>query len=169
MLDQLLGTNVPIIENIPGASTSMAVGGGRLIVGVGFGPSRGELRSFGLDALEAAYLGVPLDWTNGSVFNSDDNNSGAGMFFDARGYLFVGGSDGVTVFDTQGNSRVYENQGFTSVEYDSANDRFLVTGFGAEQGIYPAAAFLVPEPGTGVLAVLLMLLAAPLLRRRRPR
>lgn len=170
VLDQLSGTNVPVIENIPGASTSMAVGGGRLYVGVGFGPSRGELRSFAISSLDTAYTNTsPIDWTSGQVFNSLDNNSGAGMFFDARGFLFVGGPDGVTVFDTSGNSRLYDNQGFTSVDYDPTQDRFLVTGFGGEQGIYPAAAFLVPEPGAGVLAVLLAMGVAPLVRRGRRR
>jgi hypothetical protein len=168
VLDQLTGTNVPVIENIPGASTSMAVGGGRLYVGVGFGPSRGELRSFAIPALDTAYTNTsPIDWTSGQLFNSVDNNSGAGMFIDARGFLFVGGPDGVTVFDTSGNARLYDNQGFTIVDYDPTQDRFLVTGFGSEQGIYPAAAFLVPEPGAGTLALLLGMCVAPLVRRGR--
>jgi hypothetical protein len=170
VLDQLTGVNVPVIENIPGASTSMVVGGGRLYVGVGFGPTRGELRSFAISALDTAYTNTsPIDWTTGQVFNSLDNNSGAGMFFDARGFLFVGGADGVTVFDTSGHSRLYDNQGFTSVDYDPTQDRFLVTGFGTEQGIYPAAAFLVPEPGAGVLAAFLGLCLVPLVQRGRRR
>ena len=170
VLDQLTGTNVPVIENIPGASTSMAVGGGRLYVGVGFGPSRGELRSFAISALDTAYTNAaPIDWGSGQVFNSLDNNSGAGMFFDARGFLFVGGPEGVTVFDTQGHGRLFDNQGFTSVDYDPFQDRFLVTGYGTEQGIYPAASFLVPEPTAGLLAVLLALCVAPLVRRPRRR
>ena len=172
VLDQVTGTNVPVINNIPGASTSMAIGGGRLFVGVGFGPTRGELRSFAISALDTAYTNTsPIDWSSGQVFNSLDNNSGAGMFVDARGFLFVGGANGVTVFDTQGHGRLFDNQGFTNVDYDPFQDRFLATGYGAEQGIYPAAAFLVPEPSAGLLAVLLGLCVAPLvrrLRRRRP-
>ena len=44
-----------------------------------------------------------------------------------------------------------------------------MTGFGTEQGIYPAATFLVPEPSAGLLAVLLGLCVAPLVRRSRRR
>src|SRR5690606_19489655 len=102
VLDELDGTNVQIIENIPGASTSMALSAAdRLFVGVGFGAQRGQLRSFALADLEAAYgSATPLDWTSGQLFNDEDNNSGFGMFFDARGFLLAGGPNGVTVFDT---------------------------------------------------------------------
>ncbi len=67
------------------------------------------------------------------------------MFFDAAGRLFVGGSDGVTVFTTHGNSRVFDNSGYTTVTYDPLDDRVLVTGFGNEQGIYNASSFVVPQ------------------------
>jgi hypothetical protein len=172
VFDQVTGSNATVIDAIPGASASMAVGGGRLYVGVGFGPSRGELRSFALSDLDTAYdNATQLDWGDGALLNDLDNNSGAGMFIDARGFLFTGGPDGVTMFDTQGNNRLYENQGYSSVEYDRANDRFLVTGFGNEQGIYPASAFffLVPEPSAAVLALLLAISCTGLARRMRRR
>jgi hypothetical protein len=154
VLDSGDGAHEPVIVNIPGASTAMAVSAlGQFYVGVGFGPQAGQLRSFSLSALETAYASdTPLDWTSGTLFNSASNNSGFGLFFDARGFLFAGGPSGVTVFDPSGNSAVYDNGGFTGVDYDPFNDRVLVTGFGTHQGLYPASMFLVPEPATAVLA-----------------
>ncbi len=168
VFDNTDGSNVPVIENIPGASTAMAIDDfGRFYVGVGFGPQRGQLRSFDLVALENAYnTATPLDWTAGNLFNALDNNSGAGMFFDARGFLFVGGPNGVTVFDGAGNSNFYDNSGFTGIVYDSVFDRVLVTGFGDHQGLYPASTFQVPEPGTVLLAGLGLLMLAPAARGR---
>lgn len=149
------GANDLLIGSIPGASSAMAIDAiGRLYVGIGFGPLRGQLRRFEQAALENAFATTtPLDWTSGELFNSLDNNSGAGMFFDARGVLFVGGPNGVTVFDQNGNVNAYDNGGFTLVDYDSVNDRVLVTGFGDWQGLYPAGMFQVPEPGTWALMV----------------
>lgn len=160
-------TNVPVIENIPGASTSMAVdSSGRFVVGVGFGPQAGHLHSFQLADLQTAFdTAMPLDWTDGEVFNAESNNSGFGLFFDSRGFLFAGGPDGVTVFDTLGNSRVYENNGFTEVIYDPFNDRVLVTGFGDQQGLYPASMFVVPEPATLAMALGWALVLIPRWRR----
>jgi hypothetical protein len=140
---------------------------GRFYVGVGFGPSVGQLRSFNLAALENAYnTATPLDWNTGDVFNAINNNSGAGMFFDARGYLFVGGPNGVMVFDGSGNSRLYDNNGFTSIVYDSVNDRVLVTGFGEYQGLYEANLFQVPEPSSVLLALIAGVALVPAARRR---
>jgi len=155
VLDNTDGSNVSIIENIPGASGGMAVSpSGQLFVGIGFGPQVGELRSFSLAALESAYNSTtPLAWTAGTLFNSASNNSAFGLFFDARGFLFAGGPDGVTVFDPAGNGVVYENNGHTGAVYDPLNDRVLVTGFGDHQGLYPASMFVVPEPGGLALAV----------------
>lgn len=171
IFDASSGTNVPVVQNIPGASASMALdAAGRLYVGIGFGAQRGELRRFAFADLDNAYnVHTPLGWTSGELFNAFDNNSGAGMFVDARGYLFVGGPDGITVFDQGGNFRLYENGGFTSVDYDPVSDRFLARGFGNEQGIYPAAVFLVPEPATAVLAILSGVLFIPLAWRMRRR
>jgi hypothetical protein len=147
VFDSSNGSNSLIINNIPGASTSMAMdSSGRLYVGVGFGDEVGELRRFSMTNLVNAYnTHTPVDWTSGELFNSSPNNSGAGMFFDAAGRLFVGWSDGVTVFTTHGNSRVFDNEGYTTVTYDPLDDRVLVTGFGNEQGIYNASSFVVPQ------------------------
>jgi hypothetical protein len=168
VLDTTDGSNQSLIENIPGASSAMAIdSGGRFYVGIGFGPARGQLRSFDLADLENAYnTATPLDWNSGAIFNDLDNNSGAGLFFDARGYLFAGGPNGVTVFDANGNSKFYDNGNFTNVTYDSFNDRVLVTGFGDFQGIYPAAMFQVPEPSTIVLALVAAAALVPAARRR---
>jgi hypothetical protein len=88
------------------------------------------------------------------------------MFFDARGYLFVGGPQGVTVFDGQGHSMLYENGNFTSILYDRLNDRVLVTGFGDNQGVYEASIFQVPEPSSVILMLVAALALTPALRRR---
>lgn len=156
LFDSATASNVPVIASIPGASSSMAIDGGRLMVGIGFGPDRGDLRSFALADLEtAANSATPVDWSTGTLFNGLDNNSGAGMFFDARGFLFVGGPNGLTVFDTGGASMFYDNGGFSSIVYDPFGDRFLLSGFGLEQGIYPASMFFhVPEPSSVALALM---------------
>ncbi|MEX0978387.1 MAG: hypothetical protein WDZ48_06030, partial [Pirellulales bacterium] len=166
VLDDTSGINVTVIQNIPGASTSLAINAGRLFVGVGFGPMRGQLHSFLVSDLQTAYdASMPLDWDDGQVFNDEDNNSGFGLFFDARGFLFAGGPSGVTVFDAAGNNRLYDNSGFTGVVYDPVNDRVLVTGFGDHQGLYPASMFVVPEPSTVVMALGFAVFLAPRWRR----
>jgi hypothetical protein len=156
VFDSATASNVSVVANIPGASSSMAIDGGRLMVGIGFGPNRGDLRSFALADLQtAANSATPVDWSTGTLFNGIDNNGGAGMFFDARGFLFVGGPNGLTVFDTGGASIFYDNGGFSGIVYDPFGDRFLLTGWGLEQGIYPASMFFhVPEPSSVVLALM---------------
>jgi hypothetical protein len=168
VFDYLSGANNLVINNIPGASTDMAFHAGRLYAGVGFGPEAGEIRSFSLSALQTALDTLtPLDWTAGQLFNSANNNSGAGMFFDAHGDLFAGGGEGLTVFDPQGNPTFYDNNGYTYLNYDPFFDRVLVTGFGTQQGIYPTAALAVPEPAAWMLAVCGSLGCAAAMRRRR--
>jgi hypothetical protein len=153
VFDSSAGTNIDVISSIPGASSSMALdSSNNLYVGIGFGAAAGELRMFSQAALTAAYAGTPIPWTSGTVFNTNPNNSGAGMGFDARGFLFVGGPDGVTVFDPAGNSQLYHNGGYTQIALDPTNDRVLVTGFGNFQGLYDASTFLVPEPSAFALA-----------------
>lgn len=171
LFDSSTASNVPVIANIPGASSSMAIDGGRLMVGIGYGPNRGDLRSFALTDLEtAANTATPVDWSTGTLFNDLDNNSGAGMFYDARGYLFVGGSSGLTVFDTGGASMFYDNGGFSGIVYDPLGDRFLLTGWGLEQGIYPASMFFqVPEPSSVALALMAGVSLAGYMGRSRRR
>ncbi|REK12021.1 MAG: hypothetical protein DWQ37_13465 [Planctomycetota bacterium] len=170
VFDATDGSNVSVIADIPGASTAMAVDAlDRLFVGVGFGPQRGQLRSFALSDIQTAYdTTAPLNWTSGDVFNAADNNSGAGLFFDARGYLFAGGPSGVTVFGN-GIVETYENNGFTLVDYDPVNDLVLVTGFGDHQGLYPASMFLIPEPSALLLAACWLAVFLPAWRRRHRR
>jgi hypothetical protein len=171
VFDQSTGNDVSVIQPIPGASSSIALDAAdNLYVGIGFGAQAGEIRMFSLAALTNAFnTSTPLAWSAGSVFNLLSNNSGAGMFLDSRGYLFAGGGDGVTVFDPLGHSRVYDNGGYSIVTYDPANDRVLVTGFGNEQGTYPASMFVVPEPAGSVLAVSAAWILVPFVRRHRRR
>lgn len=156
VFDASTGSNLAVIQNIPGAGSSIALDAAdNLYVGIGFGAQVGEIRTFSLAALTTAFnTATPLAWTAGTLFNGTPNNSGAGMFLDARGYLFVGGPDGIAVFDTAGHTALYDNGGYTSITYDPLHDRLLVTGFGNQQGIYPASMFHVPEPGTATLALL---------------
>src|SRR5207253_240884 len=104
--------------------------------------------------VDLASEGNTLEWTAGQLFNSADNNSGAGMSFDSRGNLFVGGPDGVSVFNSSGGSQLYATgaSSFPIVMYNAANDQFAFTlnGFNDPQGlgfnprIYRAAEFAAP-------------------------
>ncbi len=137
-----------IVQNVPGASTAIAFDSEhRLYVGVGYDPSfvhQGQIRRFDLADVDAAATGTPLEWSSGSLFNAVSNNSGSGMFFDARGYLFVGGQDGVTVFNKNGVAKSYvvAPYSYPSVSYNSANDQFSVQLYGDPHlSIYNAGAF----------------------------
>ncbi len=151
------GASAPLIRNIPGASSSIAFdSANRLYVSIGFGPSRGQIRRFTLPQLDLAAGGAPLDWTSGQLFNSADNNSGSGMFFDGRGDLFVGGPNGIAVFDHSGASQSYSTgtNSFPSITRNAVNDQFaLLLGgtndplhLGYSPLIYRAADFSVPSP-----------------------
>ena len=160
LFDDATGQVTRLIQNIPGASSSIAFdSANRLYVGIGYGDSRGQIRRFSLPLLNAAAAaGQPLDWTSGQLFNTADDNSGQGMFFDARGNLFVGGPDGVAVFGASGASQVYSTGPGSSpvVSYNATNDQFALYLIGLNDPldlgynplIYNAASFSVASPPT---------------------
>jgi len=166
--DRSGGSNVPIITGIPGASTSLAFNtqNHRLYVGVGFGADQGEIKSFALSVLDAAYNGTPLDYNSqGLLFNGPDaNNSGSGMFFDARGDLFTAGANGLEVLSPSGQSWLYSTgaNNFAETFYNPTNDELALftAGDGIDPNPFPnpmifnASQFaVVPEPATGALAL----------------
>ena len=157
LFDFTTGKVVPLIQNIPGASSSIAFdAANRLYVGIGYGPQRGQIRRFSLPLVDFAASGKPLDWAAGQLFNAADNNSGGGMFFDARGNLFAGGPDGVTVFNPNGAGQLYGTgpSTFPVVMHNSVNDQFslMLNGFsdplnlGFSPRIYRTDDFGVPAP-----------------------
>jgi autotransporter-associated beta strand protein len=156
VFDASSGASAPLIRNIPGASSSIAFdSANRLYVSIGFGAHRGQIRRFTLSQLDFAASGMPLDWASGQLFNSADNNSGSGMLFDARGNLFVGGANGIAVFDSSGASQSYStgSSSFPSISRNAANDQFALTlggsdplNLGYSPLIYRAADFSVPSP-----------------------
>jgi autotransporter-associated beta strand protein len=130
LFDFATGKVVPLIQNIPGASSSIAFdAANRLYVGIGYGPERGQIRRFSLPVIDFAATGKPVDWTAGQLFNAADNNSGGGMFFDARRSLFAGGPDGVTVFNASGAGQFYGTGPSSSpvVMRNPLNDQFSLT------------------------------------------
>ena len=147
LFDYTTGAVVPIVRNIPGASSSIAFdASNRLYVGVGFGTYAGLIRRFALPLVDLAAAGATLDWNQGQLFNNAANNSGNGMVFDARGYLFEGGSNGVAVFNVSGASQLYGTGPDTlpSVAYNATNDQVAVTPYGSAPSIYRAGDFTVP-------------------------
>jgi autotransporter-associated beta strand protein len=150
VFDQATGTNVTVIDNGPGATTSLAFNpkNGRLYAGVGYGADRGKIYSFGLDQLDQAFkTNTPLDFvTNGTLFNPTawNNQSGAGMFFDADGYLFSGGNEGITCFKPDGTlSKVLNMGDYTALVYNPANDQVLAIPYypGTTGGVFNARDF----------------------------
>ncbi len=142
--------------SIPGASSSIAVdAAGNFYVGVGAGASQGQINRFSLSALEAAAAnGSPLNWSSGQAIpNSAGNNTGAGIFVDARGYLFAGGSggsfspaaNGITIFAPNGAAKTYLNSTFfgdAQITYNPLNDQIAVQEFEDNNvTIYNAGAF----------------------------
>ena len=132
MFDETTGQNVTVIDNGPGASTALAFNptDDRLYAGVGYGADRGNIYSFGLDQLDQAFqTNTPLDFAkSGVLFNptASNNQSGAGMFFDADGYLFSGGNEGITCFKPDGTvSKVLDMGDYTSLVYNPFNDQIL--------------------------------------------
>jgi autotransporter-associated beta strand protein len=156
VFDDSSGASTPLIRNIPGASSSIAFdSANRLYVSIGFGAHRGQIRRFTLPQLDYTAAGAPRDWSSGQLFNSTDNNSGSGMFFDARGDLFVGGPNGIAVFDPSGESQSYSTGtgSFPSISRNAMNDQFALTlggsdplNLGYSPLVYRAADFNVPSP-----------------------
>ncbi|MDP9174632.1 MAG: PEP-CTERM sorting domain-containing protein [Planctomycetota bacterium] len=177
IFDAQTGVNVPVINNIPGAGATVALDSAHnLYVDIGFGADRGQIRTFSLTSLDTAFnTGTPLDWTTGSSFNptSFNNQSGAGMFIDPRGFVFAGGSEGVTVFGPDHMGRSYSlGSTFGSVSFDAADDTFLFQGFDSKFNSFSevfSAADFVPEPGSMMLMAggIGLLLLRPTRRRNR--
>ncbi len=152
------GSDVPVIQSIPGASASLAISGNNLYVGVGFGNSQGEIETFNLSTLAtAAKNNSAVNWSSGTVVNpSDFNNSGSGMFVDPRGYIFTGGPNGIEVIASSVNSIVYgipydvggDQMTFTNVTYSPITNQFTVQGYNAassavttQTNVYSASQF----------------------------
>ncbi len=158
-----------VIANIPGASASLVMDSAhRLYVGSGYGAHRGDIRRFNWSDVESAFRNaVPLNWSDGQLFNptSSNNNSGSGMFFDKRGYLFAGGNGGMAVFAPDGTGEFVSlgADPYYSLTYNPMLDEFFAKGYFSDTAeIYSAAAF-VPEP----TALMLVATAAMGLLRRR--
>jgi hypothetical protein len=160
--DTSTGSNVPVIINDPGATTSIAINPKNytVYIGVGAGPNAGQIYSFSLNQIDSAYnSGEPIDFlSGGTLFDSTATGlqSGAGMFFDGNGYLFSGG-DGITVFRPNGTI-VYDQPsggkyGFAALTYDPADNEVLEVPYGSQTGtLYNAARFEpTPEPSTFAL------------------
>ena len=154
LFDAATGSNQVVIGGIPGASASIAINpkNNSVYVNVGYGNDVGDIRSFSLAAITAAYnSGNPQPFASGPQFDSTGTGfqNGGGMFFDSNGYLFSGG-DGVTVF--RPNGTIFYNQandgpyGFAWLSYDPANNRVLaVPDDGSQMAtLYNAGEF---EPG----------------------
>jgi prepilin-type processing-associated H-X9-DG protein len=175
VFDAATGSNSPLIAGIPGAGASLAFDAAKnLYVDIGFGAQRGQIRTFSLAALNNAFnTASPLDWSTGTLFNpaSSDNQSGAGIFIDSRGYVFAGGSEGVTVFGPDHMGRSYSlGSVYSSVIFDPADNTFLMQGlddsFNSFNEVFRTTDF-VPEPGS--IALLGGAVGLLLLRPRRRR
>ncbi len=101
---------------------------------------------------------TPLDFTkDGVLFNptASGNQSGAGLFFDADGYLFSGGNEGITCFKPDGTvSTVLDTGQYTSLVYNPMNDQILAIPYspGTTGMVFNARDFeSVPEPSTVAL------------------
>ena len=150
--------NQVVVADIPGASGAITVdNSGNLYACVGHGDARGLIKQFSVDSVDAAFnSGVPLSWSEGIALNPDnyDNNSAAGLFSDTRGYLFAGGSEGLTVFRPDGSSGTFDvgSEVYSSVSYNPLNDQVLVMTTDAFSQdpiftIYQAGDFLPTIPG----------------------
>jgi fibronectin-binding autotransporter adhesin len=151
IFDASTGANQVVVNNGPGASTSIAINPktDRVYVGVGYGASAGDIYSFSLAQIDAAYnSGSPINFNLGTLFNpaGGGSQSGSGMFFDSNGYLFAGG-DGITVFQPNGLMCYDQPAGagdnyYDIVSYNPANNELLKVPYGASAGtLYRATDF----------------------------
>jgi autotransporter-associated beta strand protein len=164
IFDASTGTNQVVIDNGPGATTSIAINptNNSLYVGVGYGTDAGNIYSFTLNQIDTAYdTGTPIDFlTGGKLFNpgGTGSQSGGGMFFDNNGYLFSGG-DGITVFQPNGAISFDQPAGsadgyYDSLAYNPANNEVLKLPYGSSTGTlynatdFEAAIWTNPNGGT---------------------
>ena len=152
IFDASTGTNKVVIDNGPGATTSIAINpkNNSVYVGVGYGSDQGNIYSFSLSQIDSAYnSGSPIDFlSGGTLFNptATGSQNGAGMFFDNNGYLFSGG-DGITVFRPDGTISYDQSAGsadgyYDALTYDPANNEVLKVPYGSSTGtLYNAAEF----------------------------
>ena len=130
VFDAVTGDNRTVLGPIPGASGAIAVDDdGSLYACVGYGATRGLIKRFDVEDVDEAFNnGVPLAWGQGVSINPDNynNQSAAGMFFDARGFLFAGGDEGLTVFRPDGTSGTYNvSEIYSYLAYNPLNDQVL--------------------------------------------
>jgi hypothetical protein len=156
LFDSRTGSNTNVL-NIPGASASITIdpSGKELYAESGFGTDAGQIRSFSLTDLTAAYnSGTPLDFDSGKLFNPDvGDQSGSGLFFDKDGYLFAGGADGFTVFRPDGSisDQLSDPFSYTTIGYNPVADEILAVPYGDSAGtLYNAVDFetVTPEPAS---------------------
>ena len=150
VFDASTGSSRVVIDNGPGATTSIAINpqNHALYVGVGYGADQGKIYSFSSSQIDAAYAGTTISFSSGTLFNSAATGSqnGAGMFFDDNGYLFSGG-DGITVFRPNGTICYDQSAGsadgyYESLTYDPATNEVLKVPYGSSTGtLYNAADF----------------------------
>lgn len=178
VFDASTGANQVVLANIPGASGAITTDNfGNLYACVGYGETRGLIKHFSVEAVDAAFSsGVPLTWNDGIALNPDNynNQSAAGMFFDSRNYLFAGGNEGLTVFRPDGTSETYDVGAgvYSSVAYNPFNDELLVMTndrFGYPVfDVYHAGDFLaVPEPSVLAMLSIVGIIGATWAYRRR--
>ena len=144
IFDAAAGTNQVVIDNGPGATTSIAINpkNNSLYVGVGYGPNQGNIYSFSLSQIASAYNSAdPIDFLSGGTrFNptATGSQNGAGMFFDNNGYLFSGG-DGITVFQPNGMISFDQPAGaadgyYDTLTYNPAKNEVLKVPYGSSTG-----------------------------------
>ncbi|MBN2216833.1 MAG: hypothetical protein JW719_05620 [Pirellulales bacterium] len=130
VLDETTGTHRIVVNDIPGASAAITTDNkGNLYACAGWGSERGLIKRFDRATVDLAYqTSEPLAWSDGVALNpgNDDNQSGAGMFLDARGFLFAGGNEGVTVFRPDGTSGTFAMGAYSFVAYNPLLDQILV-------------------------------------------